>query len=203
MNKNVDMTIVEKNRKQISTLGGILGGKYFTIAAQETYPNFDKVKLENESNNSLDFMPNRTPRRFIVRDHDVLSQAIETGADGTTKVVFNPGSADEAKASLISGNVGFGVATEDAVKDALTGQNRIFANGAAIAKKMNEYNQSELDRLNVFIKQLQSQRDAIMSTIKANTDKVNKYEQEIIASTPKVLVEKDNESPAIIIEPAE
>ena len=148
-------------------------------------------------------MPNRSPRRFIVRDHDVLSQAIETSADGTTKVVFNPGSANEAKASLVAGNIGFGVATEEAIKDALTGQNRIFANGSAIAKKINEYNQSELERVNVLIKQLQSQRDAILSTIKANTDKVNKYEQEIIASTPKVLIEKENESPAIIIEPAE
>lgn len=204
MNKNsVDMTVVEKNRKFISTLGMTLGGKYFTIGAMETYPNFEKVKRETEMNNSLDFVPNRTPRRFIVRDHDVLSQAIETGADGTTKVVFNPGSEEEAKATVVAGTAGFGVTTEEAIKEALTGQKRIFANGSSLVTKANEYNQAEVDRLNAFIRQLTSQRDAIVSTMKANTDKVNTYEKQIIDSTPKVTIEGGESSPAIVIEPAE
>lgn len=201
-NNNVDMHTVAKSRKQISTLGSILGGKFFTLSAQETYPKFDEKKLENERNASLDFMPNRSPRRFIVRDHDVIAQTIVTDASGTTKVVFNPGTDDEAKASIIAGNGQFGAATEDAIKDALTGQKVIFANGNSLADKANEYNQAEVDRLSVFIKQLQSQRDAIISTMKANTDKTNTYEQEIIASTPKIGVTGGTNSPAIIIQPA-
>lgn len=201
-NTNVDMNIVAKNRTKIGQLGGILGGKYFTLGAQETYPEFDKKKRENEQNNSLEFMPNRTPRRFIVRDHDVLSQAVVTGADGTTKVVFNPGTDEEAKASIISGTANFGAATEDAIKNALTGQKVIFANGSTLVDKANEYNQSEVDRLNAFISQLQKQRDAIISTMQANKSKINTYEQEIIASTPKPSVTGGTSSPAIVIEPA-
>lgn len=200
--KNVDMNIVAKNRTKIGQLGGILGGKYFTFGAQETYPEFDKRKREIEQNGDLEFISNRTPRRFIVRDHDVISQEIRTGADGTTKVVFNPGTDEEAKASIISGTGSFGAATEDAIKDALTGQKVIFANGSALVDKANEYNQSEVDRLNAFIAQLQKQRDAIISTMQANKAKINAYEQEIIASTPKPSVTSGNASPAIIIEPA-
>jgi hypothetical protein len=202
MNTNVDMHTVAQNRKQISTLGGILGGKYFMLSAQETYPKFDEKKLENERNASLDFIPNRSPRRFIVRDHDVIAQTIVTDASGTTKVVFNPGTDDEATASIIAGNGQFGAATEDAIKDALTGQKVIFANGVSLADKANEYNQAEVDRLTVFIKQLQSQRDAIISTMKANSDKTKSYEQEIIASTPKAPIGGGINSPAIVIQPA-
>ena len=201
-NTNVDMNIVAKNRTKIGQLGGILGGKYFTLGAQETYPEFDKKKRENEQNNSLEFMPNRTPRRFIVRDHDVLSQAIVTCADGTTKVVFNPDTDEEAKASIISGTAYFDVVTEDAIKNALTGQKVIFANGSTLVDKANEYNQSEVDRLNAFISQLQKQRDAIISTMQANKSKINTYEQEIIASTPKPSVTGGTASRAIVIEPA-
>lgn len=200
---NVDMTVVAKNRGQISALGGILGGKYFTLGAQETYPKFDEKKRENEQSGSLDFMPNRTPRRFIVRGHDVIAQTIVTGADGTTKVVFNPGTDEEAKASIIAGNGSFGVATEEAIQNALTGQNVIFANGTSLTEKANEYNQAEVDRLNVFIKSLTSQRDAIISTMKANKDRSMAYEQEIIASTPKPSVTGGTGAPAIIIEKAE
>lgn len=202
MNTNVDMHTVAKNRKQISTLGGILGGKFFTLSAQETYPKFDEKKLENERNATLDFMPNRSPRRFIIRDHDVISQAVVTDASGTTKVVFNPGTEDEAKASIISGNGSFGAATEDAIKDALTGSKVIFANGSSLSEKANEYNQAEVDRLTVFIKQLQSQRDAIISTMKANTEKSSTYEQEILASTPKPSISGGMNSPSIVIQPA-
>ena len=37
---NIDMNVVAKNRKLIGTLGSTLGGKYFTIGAQETHLDF-------------------------------------------------------------------------------------------------------------------------------------------------------------------
>lgn len=199
---NVNMEEVAKNRKQIGLLGGILGGKYFTIGAQESYPKFEETKRSIEQNGSLEFIPNRTPRRFIVRDHDVISQTIETDASGTTKVIFNPGTEDEAKAAIIAGNSMFGATTEDAIKDALTGQNVIFANGTSLAERANEYNQAEVNRLNVFINNLQRMRDSIISTMNANKAKVAQYEQEIISSTPKPSVSGPG-SPAIIIESAD
>ena len=201
-NINVDMNVVAKNRKLISTLGGVLGGKYFTIGAQETHLNFEKEKREIEMNNGLDFITNRAPRRFIVRDHDVLAQVVETGADGTTKVVFNPGTADEAKAAVVAGIENFGATTEEAISEALHGSKRIFANGSALVEKANSYNEAERQRLIALRNKINSQITSIENTMKANSDKVNRYEQEVLESTPKVVVEKQGSSAAIIIEPA-
>lgn len=202
MNKtNVDMQIVEKFRKPISMLGANLGCAYFTIGARETWPNFDQKKLENEQSNSLDFMLNRSPRRFEVRDHAIVAQAIETSADGTTKVVFNPGTDDEAKAALVSGMTGFGQATEDAIADALHGKERIFVDGIKLAKKANDYNQSELDRVNAFLKILTAQRDAIESTMRANEKKIADYNRTIVDSTPKPGA-KEGDSVSIVVAPA-
>lgn len=202
MNKtNVDMLIVEKNRKPISTLGSHLGCAYFTIGARETWPNFDQKKLENEQSNSLDFMLNRSPRRFEVRDHAILAQAIETGADGTTKVVFNPGTDEEAKAAIVAGMTGYGQATEEAIADALHGKDRIFVDGVKLAKKANDYNQSELDRVNAFLKILTAQRDAIESTMRANEKKIADYNRTLVESTPKPGV-KDGDSVSIVVSPA-
>ena len=194
----VNMNVVAENRTQISRLGGILGGKYFTIGAQETYPDFDKKKLENERSASLEFMPNRTPRRFIVRGHDVISQAIVTSADGTTKVVFNPGSAEEAESAIISGNGTFGATTEDAIKSALGGQKVIFANGTQLVDKANQYNQAEVDRLTAFINALTKQRDAIISTMDTNKKKAATYEKEILDSTPKPNIDNGGTTSIVI-----
>lgn len=197
----VDQDAVAKNRKRILNLG-LLGGKYFTIGASEVYPKFDDVKRENEMNASLDFMPNRTPRRFQVRDYDVYAQALSTSPDGTTKVVFNPGSAEEAKATVIDGNANFGTTSDEAIAQALSGKKTIFVNGVKLVEKANEYNQAEVDRLNVFIKQLQQMRDSLISTIRDNEKRANAYEKEILDSTPKQQMNGMG-SPTIVIAPAE
>lgn len=198
---NVDMTVVSKNRKLISNLGGTLGGKYFTIAAAETQLEFEKKKREIEMNNSLDFITNRSPRRFIVRGHDVLSQTIETDASGTTKVVFNPGAENEAKAAIVAGVEGFGVTTEEAISEALHGNKQIFANGVQLVEKANSYNEAERQRLIALRNSLNNQITSIENTIKANQDKVAQYEREIVDSTPKQIV-KEGSSATIVIEPA-
>lgn len=201
MESNVNMTVVEKNRKQISSLGCLLGGKYFTIGCVESYPDFTKRKIDNDSNGSLDFMPNRTPRRFVVRNYDVIGQTIKTGADGSTTVVFNPGLDTEAKAAVIAGNTPFGVPTEEAVQEALSGQKHIFANGEELTKIANEYNQNEIARLNAFIKELTKMRDGLISTIKNNSDQAKAYTQQIIDSTPRPAL-NENGNVQIVISPA-
>lgn len=197
----VDQEAVAKHRKTIFGLGAMLGGKYFKIGAVQVYPKFEETKRENELNGSLAFMPNRTPRRFEVRDHDIVAQVLKTDPDGTTKVVFNPGSAEEAKAAIIDGAGNFGEASDDAIANALSGSNVIFANGVKLVEKANEYNQAEVDRLNAFIRQLQEQRDSIISTMNHNKQRATAYENEIIKSTPKQVVNNGG-APTIVIEPA-
>ena len=179
----VNMNIVTENIGKISALGSHLGGKYFKTAAKETWTDFDNQKRAIELDASgLGFILNRSPRKFEVRDFDVIAQAIRTTPDNTTVVVFNPGTESEAEATIIAGETGFGQATDEALTEALRGENRIFANGPKLLAKINSYNQHELDRLKGLIKALQAQADSIISTMKANEKKVTEYEDALAKS---------------------
>lgn len=202
MDKNVNLTLIEERRQPIGRLGANLGGAYFTTGAKETWPKFEEKKLSIERAGNNELILNRSPRRYEVRDHVILSQAVETSGSGMVKVVFNPGTEDEAKASVIAGVGSFGIPTEEAVKDALRGENRIFVDGPALCKRANEYNQDEVDRLTALIDSLTSQRNAIKSTMAMNTKKVDAYVRTIVDSTPKV-IGKDGDSVAIVVEKAD
>lgn len=180
----VNMNIVAENLGQISVLGSHLGGKYFKAAAKETWTDFDNQKRTAELNpENGGFILNRSPRKFEVRDFDVIAQTIKTNPiDNTTCVVFNPGLDSEAEATIVAGEMGFGQTTDEALLEALKGEKRIFANGPKLLAKVNDLNQHELDRLTALIKALNAQKDSIISTMKANEKKVNDYEEALSKS---------------------
>ena len=180
----VNMNIVSENLGQISALGSHLGGKYFKAAAKETWTDFENQKRTAELNPEAGgFILNRSPRKFEVRDFDVIAQTIKTNPiDGTTCVVFNPGLDSEAEATIVAGEIGFGQTTDEALLEALKGEKRIFANGPKLLGKVNDLNQHELDRLTALIKALNSQKDSIISTMKANEKKVHDYEEALAKS---------------------
>ena len=180
----VNMNAVAENLGQISALGSHLGGKYFKAAAKETWTDFDNQKRTAELNpENGGFILNRSPRKFEVRDFDVIAQTIKTNPiDNTTCVVFNPGLDSEAEATIVAGEVGFGQTTDEALLEALKGEKRIFANGPKLLAKVNDLNQHELDRLTALIKALNAQKDSIISTMKANEKKVNDYEDALAKS---------------------
>jgi hypothetical protein len=180
----VNMNAVAENLGQISVLGSHLGGKYFKAAAKETWTDFDNQKRAAELNpENGGFILNRSPRKFEVRDFDVIAQTIKTNPiDNTTCVVFNPGLDSEAEATIVAGEMGFGQTTDEALLEALKGEKRIFANGPKLLAKVNDLNQHELDRLTALIKALNAQKDSIISTMKANEKKVNDYEEALSKS---------------------
>jgi hypothetical protein len=180
----VNMNAVAENLGQISVLGSHLGGKYFKAAAKETWTDFDNQKRAAELNpENGGFILNRSPRKFEVRDFDVIAQTIKTNPiDNTTCVVFNPGLDSEAEATIVAGEMGFGQTTDEALLEALKGEKRIFANGPKLLTKVNDLNQHELDRLTALIKALNAQKDSIISTMKANEKKVNDYEEALSKS---------------------
>ena len=146
-----------------------------TAATRATIP-------KGESQNG-GFILNRSPRKFEVRDFDVIAQTIKTNPiDNTTCVVFNPGLDSEAEATIVAGEMGFGQTTDEALLEALKGEKRIFANGPKLLAKVNDLNQHELDRLTALIKALNAQKDSIISTMKANEKKVNDYEEALSKS---------------------
>ena len=184
----VNMAVVNENLGQISALGSHLGGKYFKTVAKETWTGFDEAKRQIELNpESSALILNRSPRKFEIRDFDVISQLIKTNpVDGTTCVVFNPGTDTEAEAAIIAGEVGFGQATDEALAEALKGQPRIFANGPKLLTKVNNLNQHELDVLNALKKSIQSQIDSIVSTMKANEKKIMDFEANLQKSKARL-----------------
>jgi hypothetical protein len=196
----VNMNVVAENLGQISALGSHLGGKYFKAAAKETWTDFDNQKRTAELNpENGGFILNRSPRKFEVRDFDVIAQTIKTNPiDGTTCVVFNPGLDSEAEATIVAGEIGFGQTTDEALLEALKGEKRIFANGPKLLAKVNDLNQHELDRLTALIKALNAQKDSIISTMKANEKKVNEYEENLLKSK-KELGDADGGTVEIVI----
>lgn len=201
MNNEVNMNVVAENLGQISALGSHLGGKYFKAAAKETWTDFDNQKRTAELNpENGGFILNRSPRKFEVRDFDVIAQTIKTNPiDGTTCVVFNPGLDSEAEATIVAGEIGFGQTTDEALLEALKGEKRIFANGPKLLAKVNDLNQHELDRLTALIKALNAQKDSIISTMKANEKKVNDYE-EALAKSKAVLKTATTDSGTVSIQ---
>lgn len=197
----VNMNAVAENLGQISALGSHLGGKYFKAAAKETWTDFDNQKRTAELNpENGGFILNRSPRKFEVRDFDVIAQTIKTNPiDNTTCVVFNPGLDSEAEATIVAGEIGFGQTTDEALLEALKGEKRIFANGPKLLAKVNDLNQHELDRLTALIKALNAQKDSIISTMKANEKKVNDYE-EALAKSKAVLKTATTDSGTVSIQ---
>lgn len=196
----VDMGTVAQHMSQISQLGGLLGAKYFMLEGKDTWTDFDKKQRELQLNpKSPELILNKSPRKYEIRDFDVVAQSIKTNPlTGVTSVVFNPGTSTEAEASIVAGNA-FAPISDDALAAALTpGSKHIFANGRALLNKVNVANQQNVDMITALIKILQAQKDSIISTIKANEKKVNEYEENLLKSK-KELENADGGTVEVII----
>ena len=184
-NYGVDMGTVAQHMGQISQLGGLLGAKYFMLEGKDTWTDFDKKQRELQMNpKSPELILNKSPRKYEIRDFDVIAQTIKTNPlTGVTSVVFNPGTSTEAEASIVAGNA-FAPISDEALAAALTPgtAKHIFANGRSLLNKVNVANQQNVDMITSLIKILQAQKDSIISTMKANEKKVNEYEENLLKS---------------------
>ena len=200
-NNGVDMGTVAQHMSQISQLGGLLGAKYFMLEGKDTWTDFNKKQLELQHNpKSPELILNKSPRKYEIRDFDVIAQTIKTNPlTGVTSVVFNPGTSTEAEASIVAGNA-FAPISDEALAAALTPgtAKHIFANGRALLNKVNVANQQNVDMITSLIKILQAQKDSIISTMKANEKKVNDYEENLLKSK-KELENADGGTVEIVI----
>lgn len=163
------------------------GAQYFTIAANDVDKKFAERKQQIDSNPaSPDIITNRGPRVIVMRGHSVVSQDFAQDIDGNSVVIFNKGQEDETKASIIvSGSQAtFGQATDDAMKDALRGETRIFADGIKTATKANQLNQNELARWEAMKKLCESYCDTLRSAIASNKKKAEDYKEAILKYKP-------------------
>lgn len=165
------------------------GAQYFTVEANNVDKKFDERKQQIEANPTCpDIITNRGPRVVVLRGHSVISQDFGQDLDGNSVVIFNKGQNDETKAPIIvSGNsASFGQTTDDAMKDALRGETRIFADGIKTAIKANALNQNELARWEAMKKLCESYCDSLKSAIASNKKKADDYKESILKYKPEL-----------------
>jgi len=176
-------------RGQVMNISRMLptGAKYYTIESKDVDKTFEERKnqiLTNPTSPELIF--NRSPRVIVVMDHSVVSQSFKTDMEGNKVVVFNEGAADQAQATIVAGGANFGIASDEAMKDALRGQLRIFADGIKICTKANALNNSELERTIAERDRLNGIIDSIKSAISSNKKKVEEYQAVVNKFKPEI-----------------
>jgi len=210
MNNNVNINTDAVKAKcgiirQIGMTPG-LAGMYFTLSAKGAIKDYAKIKESIDNNpQAPDLFLNRQIRCFDVKSHMVLSQAVESDAAGNVKVVFNPGTDEEAKATVVAGGVGFGEATTDAIKKALSpnGGDVIFANGSKLLKETDALNDAEMAWIDSLMDRLNRAKQTILNTKNDNHMKIEGYLKAMADSTPKDVINVNGNSVEIQVEEAE
>lgn len=161
------------------------GAQYFTVEAKDVDKTFDERKEQISANpTSPDLIMNRGPRAIVMTGHSVISQDFTQDIDGNNVVVFNKGLGDETRAAIVSGAAPFGQTTDDAMKDAIRGEMRIFADGIKTATKANVLNQNELERWEAEKKRCERYCDSLRSAIAANKKKAEDYKAALAKFKP-------------------
>ena len=207
-NVNVNIDAVKAKCGIIRQIGMTpgLAGTFFTLGAKGAIKDYTKIKESIDNNpQAPDLFLNRQIRCFDIKSHVVLSQAVESDAAGNMKVVFNPGTDEEAKATVVAGAVGFGETTTDAIKKALSpnGNNVIFANGAKLLKETDALNDAEMAWIDSLIDRLNRAKQTIINTKNDNHMKVESYIKTLNDTTPKDVVNLGGNSVEITVEEAD
>lgn len=163
------------------------GAQYFTVEAVDVDKTFEERKSTIMVNSkSPELIMNRSPRVITMKGHSVVSQEFTQDIDGSNVVVFNKGLGDETKAAIVAGGASFGQTTDDAMKDAIRGELRIFADGIKTAAKANQLNQKELERWGAEKARIERYMDSIRSAIASNTKKAEDYKAAIAKFKPEI-----------------
>lgn len=188
--------VAESCRSDLRIIGGTLGTQFFKPEARAAILDFEKRKIEVERNGNVDLILNRTPRRFRVVGHDILSVQLVNGVVGDAKVVLNKDTEDEVSVSLSADGKTFSNVTEDALSKALTsdGKNIIFADAKKLIEKVNVLNYDEKERLIKVREEINKSIAQIESAINEN----NKKEKDYYDQLTKGGSPEDAETPVVI-----
>lgn len=187
---NVNINAVNAQCGMIRQIGMTpgLAGKYFTITTKHAFKDYEKIKESIEGNpQAPNLFINRPIPTFDIKDHIVLSQAVETDATGNVKVVFNPGTDEEAKATVVAGGLGFGIPTSEAIKKAIgpNGEGTIFADGKKLLKETDELIDGQIAWANALKQQLDRAIQSLETSKRENHSKIDSYYKAMNATTPK------------------
>lgn len=163
------------------------GAQFFTIEGKDVDLKFNEIRNQlMQDPLSPELITNRGPRAIAVIGHSVLSQEFAKDIDGNNVVIFNKGMGDESRAAIVAGGSTFGQTTDSAMKDALRGEARIFADAVKTVTMANALNQTELDRWEALKKQCERYCDSLRSTIASNKKKASDYQDQLNRFKPEV-----------------
>lgn len=184
-NVNVNLGVVADNRKSISLVGASLGTCFFKTEARAGILDFEQKSLNVKQGGNVQFCLNRTPQRYRVTDHEVLSVQVGTDAAGATKVFINKDTDGEVSIPIVPGMDKIGIVTDDALSKSLRGDgNIIFSDVRKLVQQVNTLNMDEKARLEAIRTEITRCIDGLDSTIAANKKKAQDYESEMLKSTP-------------------
>lgn len=182
--KKLIANLMAAKRPELNAFGGAsFGSKYFKTEPRLSILNFDEMKHNIESNGSVDFMLNRSPRRIKVKDYDIAAIAIDTNAEGATQLVLNENKDGEVRIPFGFQNDQpvFTKVTDDALGKALRGDSSvIFSDAKKLVEQVNAINLAEKQRLTKLIEDIKKYIQGIDSAINENTQKANDYIKQLI-----------------------
>ena len=189
----VNAAVVASHRRVLSNVGKTFGGQFFRANQEDTNPAHAQEVLNSESNNNLDLVTNRSPRRFKVVGTDIVSIEIGEDAQGASMVYINRGRKKQFADKVYDQSAIIPVSNDmridsdpndDAIlREALNGdKSKLFADPNSVVEKLNILNDNEIARVDALIQKLQAWRKTIIDTKNSNVEKARKYTSERTAN---------------------
>jgi hypothetical protein len=189
----VNAAVVASHRRALSNIGKTFGGQFWRASEEDTNIRQAQDVLESESNNNLDLVLNRSPRRFKANGTDIVAVEIGEDAQGASMVFINRGRKKVVGDKEFSQEAIIPVSSEmridaDAssdviLKQALEGdRTKLFADPNSIVEKLNILNDNEITRIDALIGRLKKWREMIVNTKNSNIEKARRYTQERTAT---------------------
>lgn len=189
----VNAAVVASHRRALSNIGKTFGGQFWRASQEDTNIRQAQDVLESESNNNLDLVLNRSPRRFKANGTDIVAVEIGEDAQGASMVFINRGRkkvvgdkefSQEAIIPVSSEmRIDADASSEVILRQALEGdRTKLFADPNSIVEKLNTLNDNEITRIDALIGRLKKWREMIVNTKNSNIEKARRYTQERTAT---------------------
>lgn len=184
--EKINVNVLADNRKPLSTVGGMFGCQYFKAELRKHDIDFAKREHQVKQNGNIELITNRSLHRYRMTDFDVVSINFITNPDQSNSVVFNMGLDSEVTLPVDPRMTQIGEVNENALKDAFReeGKDVIFADSEKLANMLNRMNQSEINRAESLIKELENAIKQLRRAMDENQKKADNYISQIVRSTP-------------------
>ena len=171
-------SVVAQHRSALSNIGSTLGTKFFQAETRDCIPDFAEKVATIKSGGNIELCLNRSPRRYSMRDRDIVNLGLYSEIGGGLSLQINRDDGGIAEISIpVSENMkDFSTTSKEAVEAALNGdKTKVFSDPKKLASLLNAGNVTEKNRLEVLRTQIDKMIQGIVTTIKQNEKKVDEY----------------------------